>query len=127
VRALRKNKQTLYYALYDREVVEYDADGNETGDPIKQYEKPIKFKANAAPNKGNAYAQPFGFDLDYTKAVLTTDKLPIVEGTLIWQDTEPPVKANDGSTADYMVVGIAKSLNDITVYALKSRVKNGVG
>ena len=30
MRALRKNKQTLYYALYDREVVEYDADGNET-------------------------------------------------------------------------------------------------
>lgn len=125
MRALRKNKQTLYYALYDREIVEYDEEGNETGDPVKQYEKPIKFKANTAPNKGNAYAQPFGLDLDYTKAVLTTDKLPIKEGTLIWHETEPPITANDGSTADYMVVRVAKSLNNITVYALKSRVKNG--
>ena len=127
MRALVKNKQTLYYALYDRDVCDYDENGDETGDPPMQFERPVKFMANASPNKGNAYAQPFGLDLNYTKTILTTEDLPIKEGTHIWQDTEPPVTANDGSTADYVVVGVAKSLDNITVYALRARVKDAVG
>ena len=68
----------------------------------------------------------FGISLDYTKSISTTDmELPIAEGSLIWQDTEPKYKGDgtvDDLSADYKVVAIAKSLNSV-VYAVKSLQK----
>lgn len=125
MRTLRKNRQTLYYALYGKEISQLDENGDESGDPVIGYHEPVKFYANISPNKGTSYIQPFGNELDYTKTILTAEELPITEGTRIWQETAPPDGENDGTTADYKVVRVAKSLN-VTTYALKALVKNGL-
>ena len=66
--------------------------------------------------------------LDYTKTISTCDMtLPISETSVIWFESE--VKYNtdgtvDSSSADYSVVAIARSLNNV-VYAIKKLAKEG--
>lgn len=82
--------------------------------------------ASVSPGKGNAYADVFGTNLDYTRSISTTKKLPITEESLIWCGSMPiinPDNSFDWKTADYTVAGIADGLNQLVV-ALKVRKKN---
>lgn len=68
----------------------------------------------------------FGTNLDYTRSISTTQKLPITEESLIWCGSMPIINSGnsfDWKTADYTVAGIADGLNGIVV-ALKARKKN---
>lgn len=142
MRSLKKNKQNLWYSTYADQITEYylDSDGNIIYDEIDGeqiprikceragYNNPVSFNANISAGKGTAQEEVFGVSLDYTKAISTSDmNLPISETSLIWFETEPTYNA-DGTvnevSADYSVVGIAKSLNNL-VYALKKRAKEG--
>lgn len=84
----------------------------------------MEFKANISANKSQSNEQPFGMDLNYSKTIYTVEDLPIAEGTRIWKETTPPSGVNDGSTADYYVVRVAKSINN-TVYAVRTVSKDG--
>lgn len=119
VRTAKRNKFTMYYALAGASIMETDENGDYTGDKTKGYYAPVKFEANISPSSGNAEENPFGSTLDYTRTILTADDLPIVEGTLIWLETNPPEAESDGSTADYRVVRVAPSKN-LTKYAVKA-------
>jgi hypothetical protein len=53
------------------------------------------------------------------------NSIPISEGSLIWLDTDPIVKANgyvDQYSADYKVIKVSPSLN-VDKYVLKKVVK----
>ena len=117
MRALRRNKHKLYYARHIGDMPLLDENLDEV-DTCAEYETPVEFHANISPNSGNPYAKPFGLEVEYDCTIFVAENLPIEEGTRIWKNTAPN-KANDGTTADYYVIRVAKSLNG-TVYAVKT-------
>lgn len=142
MRDCKKNQQELYYSTYSDQITEYyrDSDGNIIYDEIDGefiprikneragYNNPVSFYANISAGKGTSQEEVFGVSLDYTKTISTTDmSLPLDEKSLVWFETEPTYNADgtvNEASADYSVVGIAKSLNNV-VYALKRRAKDG--
>lgn len=135
MRTLRKNKQSIYYALKtERTAVESEetiiVDGVEVsvdeGDYSIEYTIPEEFSANISFSSGDTTDVEFGIDISGYDAIIVTDlkAIPITETSLIWFETEPPTTENDGSTADYSVIAVRHSLNQ-TKAILKRRVKNG--
>lgn len=142
MRSLKKNQQYLKYATYSEQITIYERDenGNIVYDEIDGdlypriiaeragYSEPVEFYANISAAKGSSDSEVFGVSLDYTKTVSTSDMtLPISETSLIWFETEPKYNADgtvDESSADYAVVAVARSLNNV-VYAIKKRAKGG--
>ena len=135
MRMARVNKQKMHYALYGKEVPIYDYytdnEGNkiplDTGETKITYENPVEFFGNIALSGGESEAVEFGLNLADYEAVLVMGKnsIPISEGSLIWLDTEPIVKANgyvDQYSADYKVIKVSPSLN-VDKYVLKKVVK----
>ncbi len=142
MRGLRINMQRLHYSLYSEQITIYekDSDGNIIYDEINGelypriiaeragYNNPVSFYANISAAKGSSDSEVFGVSLDYAKTISITDMtLPISETSLIWFETEPKYNADgtvDESSADYSVVAVARSLNNV-VYAIKKRAKGG--
>lgn len=141
MRNLLKNQQKLWYSTYADQITIYERDEN--GDIIYDeidgeelpriiaekagYNNPVSFYANISAAKGSSDEEVFGVALDYTKTIATTDMtLPITETSLIWFETEP-IFNDDGTidegSADYAVVAVARSLNNV-VYAIKKRAKS---
>lgn len=143
MRSLKKNQQPLHYATYSEEIKVYkhDENGNieyveidgeqcpiEFG-TVAGYNEPVLFYANISAGKGDAPADVFGSNVDYTRTISTTDMTcPIDELSLIWIENEPQYNA-DGTvnpdSADYKVAAYpAKSLNNIVI-AIKKLPKGG--
>lgn len=107
MRTLRRNSQSMYYALqigkvpiYSRDeegnILYYeDGDGNkipyETGETQIIYGTPQEFDANIAESGGEAEAQTFGLSVADYEAVALYEKgaYPIIIGSLVWRDSEP--------------------------------------
>lgn len=134
MRALKRNKQKFWYALYDSETELTDDDGNYTGEIGPSYEDPVLMKANISASKGSTGFELFGSDLQYSKTIVTDEMdCPITEETALWIGMSPFSEEDcvagaavagitvcgrhDGSKHNYIVRGIAKSLNSI-VYAI---------
>lgn len=142
MRSLKKNQQKLWYSTYSEEIKLYQRDENGSiiymdidgiQEPVEigtkaGYNNPVSFYANISAAKGSSDSEVFGVSLDYTKTISTCDMtLPISETSLIWFETEPRYNADgtvDSSSADYAVVAIARSLNNV-VYAIKKLAKEG--
>ena len=146
MRTQRRNKQRLYYALYESEIPIYatDSDGNiiydsyttEEGEVITYpvevervsgYSKPVEFMGNIAMSGGEAEAVEYGVDLSQYSAVLIVEKgkLPITETSRIWFESEPTYNADgtvNGNKADYTIVAVKPSIN-FTKYLLQRIVK----
>lgn len=136
MRGLRRNQKKLWYQLYQDHIPIYetDLDGNivldpatkeplQTGDFTVGYTAPVQFKANVSAAKSEAQVEPFGINTDYDKVLCTCrTELPIDELSLVFVDRKP----EEGVTADYKVVKVAKSLNSV-LYAIKqiSEGRNG--
>ena len=134
---LDSNKQKMYYSLYKGEETEYvlDTDGNkvisfvdeegniyyeETGRKVQTYDLPKEFYGNISMSSGEASAQEYGVDVSNYDAILVLDKeqIPIKETSLVWFETEPQYKdldktIVDGNKADYRVLAIKPSLNQL--------------
>ena len=111
-----RNRIPVWYANFIGKHSKADENGDETGDYEDAYSVPVKFFANVAPNSGDVNAEPFGNNLLYSRVLFTVQDLPIREGARVWL-TEPETSDTDASEADYIVIGIAKSIN-ATRYAL---------
>lgn len=135
MRTLNKNKQKLWYSLFNKQIPIYDyyedSEGNriqiDTGETRLVYDEPVSFFGNIAFSGGETEGVEYGIDTSQYSAVLVVDKgmLPIDETSLIWHDTEPKYDSEnnvDGSSADYKVVKITPSLNSIR-YVLERVVK----
>lgn len=140
MRSLKKNQQKLWYSTYSKEIKLYQRDENGNivymdidgiQEPIEigtkaGYNNPVSFYANISAAKGTSDSEVFGVTLDYTKTISTCDMtLPLSETSLIWFETEPKYNADgtvDSNSADYAVVAIARSLNNV-VYAIKKLAK----
>lgn len=125
MRNLKKNTRKLWYSNYNGNIPILDENGDETGDYDSGYDAPVLFFGSLSASRGNAYADVFGTNLDYSRTLSTVENLPIKEESLIWK-SEPGANADgtvDKESADYTVAGIADGLNGLVV-ALKARKKN---
>lgn len=133
MRNLKKNKQTMYYALLDRTqpVYEKDSDGNiiyveingvqvpaETGEKELVYGNPVKFQGNISMSGDEADATEYGIDRTDYDAILMMrlNELPITETSIIWHESPIGYKDEartiiDDKSADYVVKKLAPSLN----------------
>lgn len=139
MRTLEKNKQKMYYALYKgvepeyvldengNKIIDYtDEDGNvyyrETGNKVPTYFEPVLFHANISMSGGEISTQEYGIDVSSYDAIVVLDKgqIPIEETSLIWYESIPTYKDADrtivdGNKADYRVLAIKPSLNQLKV------------
>ena len=130
MRTLRRNQQSMKYALQIGEVPIYnrdengeiiyehyeDSDGNiiyyedengnripsETGEYEIGYSKPVSFFSSIAMSGGEAEAQEFGLSTSDYNATLLCQKgaYPIVEGSLIWTKSEVGYKDTNNEIID---------------------------
>ncbi len=128
MRALRRNKQPLWYALYSGKTEIIDEYGNRTGQFTLKYGKPTRTEANISPASGETSIAQFGENERYDKVLVFAGvDIPIDEYSVLWIDSEPILdaygelqKEQDGDVLtphDYLVKRVAKSLNS-TAYAV---------
>jgi len=122
MRSLERNKQTIYYALYEDKTPIKDEYENETGEYEILYSSPTPLRINVSAARGENSTRAFGETENYDKVLVTDDlSVPISETSILWidsLDTEQP--------HDYIVVRVAKSLNSISFAVRKVNVSAAV-
>lgn len=117
MKALERNKQTIYFANFTGKSTITDTNGLYTGEYELTYSNPVKTKVNVSASRGQAEIDLFGTDLNYTNTIATDTDLGIDEHSILWVGKE----AYQGSVItphNYIVASIAKSLNSF-VYAIR--------
>lgn len=113
MRCLKRNQTKIYYALLQDSTEELDEYGNVTGQFDSVYTDPIEIKVNVSPARGTIDIEQFGINANYSRTLVTDDmNCPINENSIIW------IGRNTDEPYNYVVVGIAKSINSIT-YAIR--------
>ena len=121
MRALERNKQTIYYANYTGRSEITDENGLYTGEPQPLYTSPIETKVNVSASRGQAEIDLFGTDLNYTNTIVSDKDLGIDENSLLWVGKGAYIPTSTASIItphNYIVVSVAKSLNSV-VYAIR--------
>lgn len=120
MRTLRRNKQTIHYAVFSGVTAVTDSNGLHTGEYEPSYGTITEAKMYVSPATRKATLEMFGITGSFDKILITDDmSCPISDTSIVWIDA-PTTKAND-----YVVVRVAKSLNHIT-YAV-TQVDNESG
>lgn len=111
MRDLKRNQQTVFYALLNVSVAE-DEWGNT--EDVKTYGEPQEIRMSVSANRGEASAQAYGADLKYDREMSTHDmNCPIDEYSHLWLDGRKTTEAHN-----YEVAAVSKSLNCIR-YAIR--------
>ena len=122
MRSLERNKQKIYYALFDKKTEIRDEDGNATGEYEVTYKTPVEYHINVSAARGTADVEQFGINTVYSKTMETNDlACPIDEASVLWIGKEAFETVGQVTTVtphNYAVVMVAKSINSIT-YAIK--------
>lgn len=120
MRHLLKNKQTVYWADFQRSEPVIDLDGNDTGEQKLFYTEPRKTAWNVGCVDSDAEVEMFGARAIETIKIVTDGRPDITETSIIWFGKKPdePYKS-DSPRHNYAVVGIQKSLNETVVFARK--------
>ena len=120
MRTLRRNKQTIHYAVYSGVNAVIDGNGFHTGEYESTYGTVTEAKMYVSPATRKATLEMFGINGSFDKILITDDMTcPITETSIVWLD------ADTTSPNDYVVVRVAKALNHIT-YAV-TQVDNESG
>ena len=110
MRDLKRNQQTIWYALLN---VSMDKDEWGNTRDIKGYSEPMPITISLSGNKGEASKQGFGTDLKYDREMSTHDmNCPIDEYTHLWIDRDI------NKTHNYIVKAVSRTLNCIR-YAIE--------
>lgn len=118
MRSLVRNKQKIYYALYEGKTDTRDEWGNLTPEPQLNYGTPVAYNINVSAARGTANLEQFGINLNYTKTMVTNDlSCPITETSRLWVGKEAVVD-DVLQPHNYVVVSVARSINSIT-YAIR--------
>lgn len=110
---MERNKQTFWYALYERSEPTYDEYGNETGrTPV--FGNPVMARGNVSASRGAAEDELFGVNAVYTKTInpMPLD-CPIDETSVLWIGVSPEPDENGAARNgyNYVVSQVAQSIN----------------
>lgn len=121
MKALKRNRQTIYYAVYQGNTPLTDSDGYRTGEYSKTYATAVAAKMNVSAARGSTDTELFGQNTNYSKTMVTDDmSCPITEESRLWIGITPTRtvgEITENVPHNYIVSMIAKSLNSIT-YAI---------
>lgn len=118
LRTLERNKQVIYYALYEGKEPVLDEYGNETGEYEILYSSPTALRINVSAARGEYSTRQFGDTEKYDKVLMTDDlNVPITETSILWIDSLDTEKPHD-----YIVKKVAKSLNSVSIAVSKVSV-----
>lgn len=118
LRTLERNKQIIYYALYEGKEPVLDEYGNETGEYEILYSFPTALRINVSAARGEYSTRQFGDTEKYDKVLMTDDlNVPITETSILWIDSLDTTKPHD-----YIVKKVAKSLNSVSIAVSKVSV-----
>ena len=118
LRTLERNKQVIYYALFDGKEPVIDEYDNQTGEYEILYTPPALLKINVSAARGEYSTRQFGDTENYDKVLMTDDlNVPITETSILWIDTLDTTKPHD-----YIVKKVAKSLNSVSIAVSKVSV-----
>lgn len=110
--SLSRNKQKIYYALYQG-VTDRVVDNLHTGEKVISYSDPTEYYINVSGAIGKDEVTEFGINTPYDRIMSTSDmSCPIDEKTLLWIGISQTAKAN------YRVAAKRESLNEI-LYAIE--------
>lgn len=147
MKALRKNKQQMYYSLpigeqpiYEldengQKIIDYvDEEGNvyyrETGESEMVYSTPKLFENGISGKLSEVLVKEFGIDDTSMYAEMDTEanKYPIVAESLIWRKSEPKYKdadktIPDKTSCDYVVAGVLDEGLNVWNYLLRRNLK----
>lgn len=124
MRALRRNKQVMFYSIPTGKVP-IIVDGMETGEYEESYSEPVKFEGCLGSQLKDALARSWGSDNSNNYAILVVSKeqkdedgnyIDFPNGTLIYRLQTP----SDGN-ADYTVDGVMDEELNETSYYLRKR------
>lgn len=121
MRAVVRNKQTAYYALYRQMDEVLNADGERTGVYTLTYEAPVEIEMNIGwARSGRVSPEQYGLNLPYVREAYTADTdCPIAENTILWIGITPDANGEAGTVKhNYEVMRIEKALNGI-IYLLR--------
>ena len=122
MRCMNRNKTTVHYCLYEKDVPLRDRNGNLTGEKYSGYAEAVPLRCNVSPATGNAQAEQFGNLDSYDKVIVVDDvSCPIDENTVLFVD-KPVEYAEDGPVYDYRVKRVARSKNTISYAICKVKV-----
>lgn len=111
MRDCKKNQQSVWYALCN--VSKSSDEWGNTVD-VMGYGQPQEMKVSVSANKGEAFAQAFGTELNYDREMSTHDmSCPVDEYSHLWLDGR-----STSQTHNYEVAAVSKSLNCIR-YAIR--------
>lgn len=121
MKTLARNKKTLYYALQTGIDSVNDEYGNFSGQYDIKYATPVETQMNISPARGEAILEQFGIQEQYDKVLITDDMdCPIAEDSVLWLNTVPTIVNGATNTPfDYLVIRVAKSLNNIAIAVRK--------
>lgn len=117
MRDVKRNKQTVWYALRTGSVENTDEYGNVTGTFSENYSEPVMLKINVSAPKGTIDLERFGLDNQYTRVLTTTDMhCPIAMDSVLWIGTSP-YDEDEEQTVPYnhVVVRISPSINQLVI------------
>lgn len=111
MRDVRRNKQTIWYALRTGSTENLDEYGNKTGTYTEVYGEPVMYKVNVSPNKGTIDLERFGLDSKYTRVLTTTDlRCPIAMDSILWIGADPETEPYN-----FVVERISPALNQLVI------------
>lgn len=116
MRCLERNKIKLWLVEKTGKLPVVDSEGFETGESTTQYSVPQIIYIGLQPATGNIVERIFGKDVSLDMLSSTTDVILTKDSLLFLSE---PV-SNYGTTYDYSISAINKSLNGYT-YGLKER------
>ena len=112
---LVSNMQTIEYALYTGMQDGTTPGGKRTGEPVKVYTPPQKYRIYVSPSKGEAAIEPFGQSEDYTNVMSTANmNCPIDENSILWIG----ISSKNGAKHNYRVTRVARGKGSI-LYAIE--------
>lgn len=121
MRALERNKRTVYYALYLGKQPIFDENGYDTGESKPEYTEPAALRIHVSPSAGESATRQFGEVVDYDRTLVTCDlQLPVDEKTVFWIDS-----LDTSKPYDYVVKKVARSLNSLLIAVKKTEVTTG--
>ena len=128
MRGMSRNKQTFWYALYERSEPILDGNGNEVGE-VSIYGKPVKETGNISAARGSTEVDLFGVNAVYTKTINPMpENFAMDEPSILWIDVEPKIEESGRTYTphDYVVTQVAKSINH-KAYAINRVEVSGIG
>lgn len=119
MRTLQRNKQTIWYALYQGVTDVVDTDGNYTGEQTVSYSDPVKTRMNVSGGRGRAAIEEFGIDNPFTHTAVTGDlKTPFNTDTVFWFGVDPSEPHN------FRCTGVARTINGLSIALAEVNVTN---